>query len=429
MNRREFLKSAALVTAAGAMFGKGSVLEAAESPVAKPEKKIRNFNPQMRYRPCGRNNIMLSALGFGTLRLATLSDGKTLNEKLGIELIRRAIDNGVNYIDSANVYWSGQSETIVGKALQGDYRERTYITSKAHWERINSPDDLEKIFDESRKRMRTDVIDFYHIHMLTYRGWNDKVLPLRLIERMEKLKSQGKIRFSGFSFHDNFPLFKRIVDANPDWNFCLLQHNYLDFEHEGGVMALKYAASRGMGVSIMEPLRRGFLVNPPKEMRAILDSAQVKRSPVEWAFDYLWNMPEVSVAVCGMSAMEHVEENVSYARRSAAGMFNADDNQIMGDVLRKFRTYPKSIPCTGCDLCIPCPHNVAIGYIFSYIYNRYAANGDLEGAKRNYFSNMSPRSRGDKASACVNCNQCLAKCPEKINIPAMLKRVKAELES
>lgn len=403
------------------------MLQAAESSPSFDTSSVRNYRASMRYRPMGRTGIHVSALGFGMLRLPLLDDGKTINQDLSVEIVRHAVDNGLNYVDTAHAYFGGRSEMTVGKALSGGYRDKVYVTSKSPWWRMERPEQFEQFFDESRKRIGTDVIDFYHIHMLMHRGWREKVVPFKLIEKIEKLKAQGKIRYSGFSFHDGAPLFKTIIDANPDWNFCLIQQNYLDTEHEAGIVGLKYAAARGLGVSIMEPLRNGFLVTPPKEVQAVFDAAPTKRSPVEWAFDYLWNMPEVSVVVTGMNAMWQVQDNLEYAGRSSVGMLNADDVAVLGSAARRYREFPGQVPCTGCYNCIPCPKNVAIGYIFNMVWNQYKADGNKKRALTLYNNSMSPVQRGDKAGFCDGCGACIPKCPQKIDIPAELKRVRAEL--
>ena len=175
---------------------------------------------------------------------------------------------------------------------------------------MRSADDFEKFFDQSRRIIGTDVIDFYHIHIIMHRGWNDYVLPYRLIEKMERLKAQGKIRFMGFSFHDSLQLFKKVVEYTPAWDFCLIQHNYLDYEYEAGVLGPKYAAANGMGLAVMKPVRTGFLANLPQVMREALASTGIHKPDTEWALDYLWDIPEVSVAVSGMGSMVDVEENL-----------------------------------------------------------------------------------------------------------------------
>lgn len=426
MDRRTFLKGATALAAGGGMLGSGSPSRALAGPL-EPER-IRNYHPGMRYRPHGLTGVGVSALGFGMLRLPMLADGRTVDEELSIRMVRHAIDHGLNYVDTGHVYLGGQSETVTGKALASGYRDRIHLTSKSPWWIMERPEDFERLFDESRSRLQTDVIDFYHIHMIMHRGWREKVVPFRLIEKIEKLKAQGKIRFSGFSFHDNVTLFKRVVDANPDWNFCLIQQNYLDTEHEVGLVGLKYAAGRGMGVSVMEPLRNGFLVRPPREVQDVFDAAPRRRPPVEWAFDHLWNMPEVSVVVSGMRSMQDVEDNLSYAGRSAPGMLDGEDVAVLGAAARRYRSFPGAVPCTGCYNCIPCPKNVAIGYLFNMVFNQFKADGDKARAHRLIRHSMSPIQRGDRPQACDGCGQCLPRCPQGINIPEELRRVHRELE-
>lgn len=427
MDRRNFIKSAAALAAVGGLPVAAAPLRQAWAKTGNPES-IRNYREDMRYRPMGLTGVSVSALGFGMLRLPMLEDGKTVNTDLSVEMVRHAIERGLNYVDTAWVYLGGQSENVVGKALGNGWRDRVYVTSKSPWWALERPEDFERIFDQSRARLQTDVIDFYHIHMVMHRGWREKIIPYRLLEKIEKLKAQGKIRFSGFSFHDNVSLFKKVVDANPHWNFCLIQQNYLDTEHEAGLVGLKYAASHGLGVSIMEPLRNGFLVNPPPKVLAEFEAAPRRRPPVEWAFDYLWNMPEVSVVVSGMSAMGHVRDNLAYAGRSSAGMLDVEDVAALGRAVRAFRSHEGMIPCTGCYNCIPCPRNVAIGYLFNMVYNQYKSDGDKARALRLVRHSMSPVQRGDRPGACDGCGACLPKCPQGINIPEALRKMRHELE-
>ena len=428
MNRRDFLKSAAAAAAASAVFGKGALLKAAKTPLLKPEGSILNFNPRMQYRPMGRTGVNVSALGFGLLRLPMLSNGKNVDFDQSVAMIHRAIEGGVNYIDTGRVYLGGQSEEVAGRALRGHWRSRVYVTSKAPWWIMKAPEDFERLFDESRRTIGTDVIDFYHIHMIMHRGWKEKVIPFKLIDKIMKLKDQGKIRFAGFSFHDRLQLFKEVVESAP-WDFCLIQHNYLDYEYEAGCLGPKYAAANGMGLAVMKPVRTGFLANLPSSMRAALRSTGVEKPDTEWALDYLWDIPEVSVAVSGVGSMADVEANLRYASKAKPNMLTPDERKALGVAIRAFRRTPGHIDCTGCYQCIPCPHNVAIGYIFAYVYNNYLVHRDKKRALFDYTVSMSPIQRGSPASACVNCGACLSKCPQKLNIPELLKRVRHDLES
>lgn len=426
MDRRYFLRRTVATVAAGTLLGPGVVANEAEMQLTQEglAKRILNYNPKMQYRPMGSTGVEVSALGFGMLRLPMLADRKTVDFGQSVAMVRRAIEGGVNYIDTGRVYLGGQSEEAVGKALAGGWRDRVYVTSKAPWWAMERSEDFEKFFDESRRTIGTDVIDFYHIHMIMHRGWREKVVPFRLIEKIEKLKAQGKIRYSGFSFHDRLQLFKQVVEANPDWDFCLIQHNYLDYEYEAGVLGPKYAAANGMGLAVMKPVRTGLLANLPGPMRKALRSTGIEKPDVEWALDYLWDIPEVSLAVSGMGSMAEVEANLEYASRAKPNMFSPDEREALGAAIRAFRQVPGHIDCTGCYQCIPCPHNVAIGYIFAYVYNNYLVHRDKERALSDYTVAMSPTQRGEPASACVGCGACTAKCPQGLDIPDLLARVK-----
>ena len=339
-------------------------------------------------------------------------------------MVHRAIEGGVNYIDTGRVYMGGESELAVGKAHAGGWRDRVYVTSKMPWWEMQSADDFEKFFDQSRRAIGTDVIDFYHIHMIMHRAWNDYVLPYKLIEKMERLKAQGKIRFMGFSFHDSLQLFKKVVEYTPAWDFCLIQHNYLDYEYETGVLGPKYAAANGMGLAVMKPVRTGFLANLPQPMREALASTGINKPDAEWALDYLWDIPEVSVAVSGMGSMADVEANLKYAAKAHQNMLSPAEREALGTAIQAYRHAPGHIDCTGCYQCIPCPHNVAIGYIFAYVYNNYLMHKNKARAMADYTVSMSPVQRGDPASSCVGCGECLAKCPQHLDIPNLLAKVK-----
>ena len=381
MNRRHFIKTAAMATAAtGLLPHEGSSARAATSGI--DAATVRNYNEDMPYRRMGKTGVLVSALGFGMLRLPMLADRRTVDEKKTVDMLRYGIDNGINYVDTARGYLGGQSETAVGKALLRGYRDKVYLATKLNLGAMRSEADFDRMFDASRRELQTDVIDFYLLHHVTTKTWNQSAVPFKVMEKVERCKRDGKIRFIGFSFHDNLALFKQVLDACPDWDFCQLMENYLDTEYEAGFLGMKYAYERGLAVNCMEPLKAGLLVRPPREVQAILDAAPVKRTPVEWAFDYLWNMPEPGVVISGMSNVAQVKENLTYARRSSVGMLDWNDRVTIGRAAKRYRDYEGVPACTGCNNCAPCPKGVAIGSLIGQMWFIYKVTGNKAAARR-----------------------------------------------
>lgn len=415
-----------MVTATAGLLKDGvSLAHAASSDT--DVTKIRNYTPEMQYRTMGKTGVRVAALGFGMLRLPMLADRKTVDEAKTIEMLRYGIDNGINYVDTAHGYLRGQSELSVGKALLNGYRDNVYLATKLNLSAMKSEADFDRMFDESRRRLQTDVIDFYLLHHVTTKTWNQSVLPFKVLEKVERFKQDGKIRFSGFSFHDNLALFKQVIDANPGWNFCQLIQNYIDTEYEAGFLGMKYAHERGLAVNCMQPLKAGFMASPPKEVRAVFDAAPTPKTPVEWAFDYLWNMPEPGIVISGMSNVEQVKENLEYARRSSVGMLHLDDLMLLSRVARRYREYDGVTACTGCNNCAPCPKQVAIGSLVGQMWFTYKITGN-KAAAQGYYNNV-PAPRGVNADVCDGCGECLPKCPHHVDIPGVLRQMRNELKA
>ena len=415
-----------MVTAtAGLLKGGAPLAHAAPSGINVTE--IRNYKPEMQYRIMGKTGVRVAALGFGMLRLPMLADHKTVDEARTIEMLRYGIDNGINYVDTAHGYLGGQSELAVGKALLNGYRDKVYLATKVNLGAMRSEADFDRMFDESRKRLQTDFIDFYLLHHVTTKTWNQSVLPFRVLEKVERCKQDGKIRFSGFSFHDNLALFKQVVDANPNWDFCQLIQNFIDTEYEAGFLGMKHAYGRGIAVNCMQPLKAGFMANPPREVQAVFDAAATRKTPVEWAFDYLWNMPEPGIVISGMSTLEQVRENLEYARRSSVGMLRQEDLMLLSRVARRYRAYDGVTACTGCNNCAPCPKGIALGSLIGQMWFTYKVTGN-KAADQRYYNNV-PAPRGVNADVCDSCGACLPKCPMHVDIPGVLRRMRDELKA
>lgn len=272
----------------------------------------------MQYRQFGKTGVKVSALGFGAMRLPLLKD-ETVDRNRAIAMIRHAIDQGVNYVDTAYPYHNGESEGIVGEALMDGYRDKTYIATKCPVWNLEKPEDFETILEEQLDKLKTDHIDFYLLHALSRERF-DKVKKFDLIKRMEAAREKGKIKYLGFSFHDSYEVFQDIIDYYDGWDFCQIQYNYVDLEHQAGKKGLEYAAKKGLGVVIMEPLLGGRLAAPADHIRKVFPE---DKSPVEFAFDFLWDQPEVSLLLSGMSDETQVEENLAFAARSHVSMVTA----------------------------------------------------------------------------------------------------------
>ncbi len=383
----------------------------------------------MKYRTFGKTDWKPSALGFGAMRLPTVGgDRAKIDEELAISMIRYAIDHGVNYVDTAYRYHEGNSEILVGKALKGGYRERVRLATKMPMYQVKAREELDQIFGDQLKKLQVDHVDNYLLHGLNEESWA-KVKELNVIDWAEKKKAEGKIRYLGFSFHDNFEVFKDIVDSH-GWTFCQMQYNYIDVEscdRTPGTKGLKYAAKKGLGVIVMEPIQGGNLsVKPPKEIESLFTKEAPKRSRADWALQWVWNQPEVSLALSGMSAMSHVVENVKSANKSGVGKMTAEELRFLGRVRRKFMSFG-FIGCTGCRYCQPCPQGVVIPDVLS-VYNDYYKNQDdaamVQEAKKVYEELLNAGKAADK---CVRCGQCEAKCPQQLPIRNLLSRANMSL--
>ncbi|QHQ61637.1 aldo/keto reductase [Anaerocolumna sedimenticola] len=379
----------------------------------------------MQYRNFGKLDFKVSALGFGAMRLPTQENenSESIDEAEAIKMIRHAIDQGVNYVDTAYGYHQGNSEILVGKALQDGYRDKVKLATKSPVWLINKPEDFERLLEEQLAKLQTDHIDFYLLHALSRDRWRNTILKQDVLKHAEAAKQAGKIRHIGFSFHDDEEAFFEIIDGYDKWEFCQIQYNYLDINEQAGMKGLKHAASKGLGVVVMEPLLGGRLANPPQDIMEILDENGIKRSPSSWALQWLWDQPEVSVVLSGMSNLQQVEDNLVSANQSGVGLFNAEDQKVIERVRTRY-SERAAIPCTGCSYCMPCPNNVNIPRNFE-LYNGSVIHDDVEGSRNTYNNFFDEQNR---ASSCIGCRICEEKCPQKIVISDWMPKVHSALK-
>ncbi|MBO3831983.1 MAG: aldo/keto reductase [Candidatus Brockarchaeota archaeon] len=374
----------------------------------------------MKYRRFGKLDWQVSALGFGCMRLPVIgNDHSKVDEPEAIGMIRYAIDHGVNYVDTAYPYHGGNGEIVVGKALRDGYRERVRLATKMPIWNINSREDMDRIFEEQLKKLQTEYVDFYLLHALNKNSWL-KIKNLNVFDWAERVVSEDRIKYLGFSFHDDYEVFKEIIDAYDKWALCQIQYNYENEDVQAGTRGLKYAAGKGLAVVIMEPLLGGALANPPPAVKQIWDEAG--KDPVEMALQWLWNKPEVSVVLSGMSTMEQVKRNIEFASRSGVGLLTEEDLKLIARVHVKYKEL-RPIPCTKCGYCMPCPNGVDIPWNFE-VYNNGVAYNSIGSARWTYNNNIPAEKR---ASACVGCRTCEEKCPQRIPISEWMQRIDKEL--
>ena len=369
----------------------------------------------MQYRANPRNGAQLSALGFGCMRF-TRRGGGIDQEKANREL-KRALDLGVNYFDTAWAYPG--SEEALGRFIQ-EYgcRDQLNIATKLPQYRVKKPEDFDAFFDEELRRLQTDHVDYYLMHMMNDAQSFERLCALGLKEWVAKRRAAGQIRNIGFSFHGGTLQFKALIDAW-DWDFCQIQLNYMDERSQAGVEGLEYAASRGLPVVIMEPLRGGKLVNmlPEGAKKAMQESGR-DWSPAEWGLRWLYNQPEVTVVLSGMNSLEMVEANCRTASQAQAGSLTEADLETLEKVKRAIREKEK-VGCTGCRYCMPCPKGVDIPGTFRS-YNTMYAESKLAG-RTQFIQTVGLTREPAFASQCIRCGKCEQHCPQSIPIRDKLR--------
>lgn len=377
----------------------------------------------MLYNKLGKTNLKVSRLGFGTMRLPTTGSNDEIIESEASEMLTYGIENGINIIDTAYPYHSktldgsGESETFVGEFLkENNYREDILLSTKSPSWAIEKKEDFDFYLDEQLKKLQTDYIDIYLLHSLTVPDW-EKVKGLDVLDFLDDCLTTGKVKHVGFSSHIEVDYLIEIIDEYPKWEVVMTQMNYLDEYYQSGVMGLDYLKETNIGSMIMEPLRGGRLVqNIPKEVQTLWDSADVKRTPVEWALQYLWNRDDVDCVLSGMTSLNQVKENIEIANK--IDEISENDQELIREVARTYRTFLGN-NCTRCGYCMPCPHGVDIINCLTE-YNIAHMLNDPKASAMQYFSLIDDDSRAD---SCVQCMECIPFCTQMLDIPEELVKV------
>ena len=367
-------------------------------------------------------NYEPSILGFGCMRFP-MKAGRIDMAETEREILT-AIEGGVNYFDTAYIYPG--SEAALGEILERNgLRDRVYIATKLPHYLIKSREGLDKLFAEELRRLRTDHVDFYLMHMLTDTDTWERLKAMGIEEWIAEKKASGAIRQLGFSYHGNSDMFCKLLDAW-DWDFCQIQYNYMDEHSQAGRRGLNHANGKGIPVVIMEPLRGGKLVSHlPEEARRIFESYPVRHTPAQWAFRWLWNQPEVTVVLSGMNSDEMVRDNIHTASTVQVGELGPEEEAMLRQVVATINSKMK-VGCTGCGYCMPCPKNVDIPGTFA-AYNRRYQEGKFWGFV-DYVICTLLRKNPTPASNCIGCGKCEKHCPQHLPIRQKLGEARKELE-
>lgn len=380
----------------------------------------------MQYREIPKTGDKISAIGYGCMRFPTKLG--RIDEKKAEEQIRFAIEQGVNYFDTAYPYHGGNSESFLGKVFSDkSLREKVKIATKLPPWSVKSREDMDIILKDQLEKLQIDSIDYYLVHgIMSIEDW-ERMKKLGVLEFLDSAKGKGLIKHVGFSFHSDIKTFKKIVD-DYDWAMCQIQYNYLDETNQAGTEGLKYAAERDIAVIVMEPLRGGNLAGKmPKEAQKVWDNSEMKRSAAEWALRWIWNKPEVTSVLSGMNVDDHIKENIETAKTATPDHLKESEIEQIEKVRDIFTSLTK-VPCTACAYCMPCPVGVNIPLCFEKYNSKYYFGG-IE--SKVFYLMQTGGVMGDKpskASLCVDCGKCEDHCPQHIEIRKELKNVSKDLE-
>ncbi len=379
----------------------------------------------LQYRNIPGTDISLSTLGLGCMRFPVhQEDQNQIDEEKAVAMIRHSIDKGVNFIDTAHPYHGGNSELVVGKALQEGYRQQTFLSTKLPVVKMESERDFDKLLEEQLQKLQTDWIDFYFLHALNPMNW-EKVKEFDLLSKLDKAKMEGKIRFPSFSFHAGTELFKEIVDAYT-WTMTLVQFNYLDEHYQAGIEGIKYAYDQQVGIAVMEPLRGGKLAQElPEQVAKIITEAPVERSAADWGLRWVLDHPEVTTVLSGMSNMEQIDENIEITSKAHINTLSDVELNVIQELKQVYQD-KMQVGCTNCRYCLPCePVNIPIPSVLT-IYNDMYMFEDEDKAKERYQRLIESDRHAEK---CIKCGTCEKECPQDIPIIDWMERIHSQLSS
>ena len=379
----------------------------------------------MQNRLIERTGDEISPLGFGAMRLP-LKNGR-INRELAKEMLYHAIDSGINFIDTAYLY--GDSETFLGEALQGEYRDKVKICTKLPSINVRKYEDMENLLDEQLKRLQRDCIDYYLIHAVDLKTMN-RLLKRDLVKFITKAKGDGKIKHVGFSYHGPREEFETVIDSY-DWDVVMIQYNYFDENTQASLEGIEHAASKGMGIFVMEPLKGGILAGKmPSEAEAIFRKADPNKSNAQWAFEWVLNNGNITCVLSGMNSIEQIDENIAIARKTTPLSLSFEEMETI-EYVKRFMRNSLKINCSTCGYCMPCPQGVNIPECMK-IYNEkylFGHKGLFNQSRIDYFQYVGGIMGNEgNAGKCNGCGKCLRKCPQKLDIISELKKVKGEFE-
>jgi uncharacterized protein len=372
----------------------------------------------MLYRELGVTGEKISILGFGCMRLPVKDgDNGQVDMDRAVTLIRTAIDNGINYLDTGYPYHNGQSELAIAKAVKDGYREKVFIADKLPIWLVETRKDMDNYLDEQLSRLDIDCIDFYLLHTVKETYW-ENLISIGVLEFLDDAVADGKIKYTGFSYHGELELFFDVIDSYK-WDMCQVQYNIVDQNYQAGREGIRYASANDVGVVVMEPLRGGSLTrNIPEEVQEIWDESKVKRDPAEWALRFVWDLDDVDVVLSGMNTIEELKQNLKTADHGYPNSLNFEDKELIREV-KSVYGQRKHYNCTQCGYCIPCPAGVDIPANLLQLNNAYMFN-DVDNAKMNYYMAVKEEKR---AFNCTGCGECEKICPQMVPIQKALRDV------